>query len=195
MKLLKLRCPLREASKEYPTKLLITKKGHKIGTPLVGSIKINVDGAFFFDIQKAVIRFICRDHGGRVILVGSTMERNVGEPKTIEALVVLRSLQHCASQGITHLIMESDCYLLVEELNSSAAPTSKLGNIILDIRNLLAYFVNCQIQYVNRDCDRTSHQLTRHAWCVKELVLWMGNIPPFFRQSCTDRYVASVTIG
>lgn len=94
----------------------LQQEGTKWEPPPIGSVKLNVDGVLFLDIQKVGIGFICLDHVGKVVLATSIVVGNVGEPETIEALAIFRSLQHCVPQRITHLMLESDCYLLVEEL-------------------------------------------------------------------------------
>lgn len=69
------------------------QKGTNLKPPPIGSFKLNVDGALFFDIQKVCVGFICSDHERRVVLAASIAERNVREPETIEALTFSRSLQ------------------------------------------------------------------------------------------------------
>lgn len=60
-----------------------------------------------------------RDYSSKVIMLASVAESIVASPEAIEALAVLKSLQICTHLGIPNLIIESDCLLLVEELNSS----------------------------------------------------------------------------
>lgn len=49
-------------------------KGIKWEPPPIGSYKVNVDGALIFNIQKARIGFIMRDHEGKVFLAAIIAE-------------------------------------------------------------------------------------------------------------------------
>lgn len=109
----------------------------------------------------------------------------VDNPAIIEALAALRSLQLFMHNGFNNIILESDCLLLVETRRGSL-PCSSLFNTWkynLDIRNLMHYFTSC-IQYASRDLNRAAHKLARNAWHTDDIVLWMGEIPPFLEHSC-----------
>lgn len=70
-------------------------KGIKWEPPSIGSYKVNVDGALFFNIQKARIGFTTHDHEVKVFLAAIIVEWKMDSPETIEALAVLRSFQLC----------------------------------------------------------------------------------------------------
>lgn len=129
-----------------------------------------MDDALFFDTQKVGIGFIVWDQAGKVMLAASVAKKNVDNPAVIEALVALHSFQLCMHNGFTNIILESDCLLLVEEVLSPAAPCSILGNIILDIRNLMQYFTSYCIQYASRDCNRAAHKLACNAWLTNDIL-------------------------
>lgn len=110
--------------------------------PPTGCHKMNVDRALFLELQKSKIGCVIRDHSGKLFLAASLPERDVIDPETIEALALLRSLQLCMHHGFQNLIIESDYSPLVEEVLSREAPSSILGNILLDIRNIFLNFPN-----------------------------------------------------
>lgn len=87
--------------------------------PPEGWFKVNIDVTLFFDIQEACIRATVRDNRGDIMLVASIKEKQVQEPKTIQSLAILRGLQQCLHLGITNLIIESNCQLVVSEIQSS----------------------------------------------------------------------------
>lgn len=80
-------------------------------------------------------------------------------------------------QGFQNLLIESNCNLLVEEVLSPQAPNSILGNIVMDIRNILLHFLNFSLQYCSPECNYAAHYLAKHAWQVDDIVMWMG-VPP-----------------
>lgn len=68
----------------------VSQKYLKWDPPPVDFLKLDVDGAMFFDQQKAGIGF--RDHKGKAVMATSMAERWVANPESIEALAILRSL-------------------------------------------------------------------------------------------------------
>lgn len=54
-------------------------------------------------------------------------------------------IQLCMHLGIFHLVIESDCQLVVKELQSAEVSYSHLGNLFQDIKALMASFQLCNI--------------------------------------------------
>lgn len=48
--------------------------------PPIDFLKLNVDGAVYFDLQKAGVGTIVRDHEGKAIVATSIVEGNVASP-------------------------------------------------------------------------------------------------------------------
>ncbi|XP_035551721.1 uncharacterized protein LOC118349890 [Juglans regia] len=89
-------------------------------TPPEDSLKLNIDGALFFDLNKAGMGAVLRNHMGEILMACSRVESVSLEPEQVEAVALLRGLQLCMSLGIPKLIIESDCLFLVEEVNRSS---------------------------------------------------------------------------
>lgn len=53
-----------------------------------GSFELNVDGALFFDLQKAGIRAMVRDSKGEIIMVASKREDPIQDSAVIEGLAI-----------------------------------------------------------------------------------------------------------
>lgn len=136
---------------------VLKSKAVKWEPPPFDYYELNADEVLFFDFKKSGIRCVVCDHRGKVLLAASLTEKNVPDPKTIEVLAssmaLLRSLQLCMHQGFQNLIIESDCSPLVEEVLSQQAPNSILGNILLDIGNLMLHFLSCKLQYGSWKCN------------------------------------------
>ncbi|XP_042964737.1 uncharacterized protein LOC122298961 [Carya illinoinensis] len=84
--------------------------------PPAGVLKLNIDGAIFSDAHKAGIGAILGDSIGQVLMAVSKIEVDVEEPETVELLAVFRGMKLCVSMGISALVVESDCLLLVQSL-------------------------------------------------------------------------------
>lgn len=59
-------------------------------------LKLNVDGAIFFDHNMAGIEAILRNNKGETIMGAIMLENEFPNPETIESLAILRRLQLCA---------------------------------------------------------------------------------------------------
>lgn len=65
------------------------------------------------------------------MMATSITEPHIAQPKTVEALAILRGLQLCVHQGFNPITIESDCMLVVvEEIAQQQISTCIYGNII-----------------------------------------------------------------
>ncbi|KAF5478189.1 hypothetical protein F2P56_004771 [Juglans regia] len=151
--------------------------------PAVGSLKLNVDGAMFFDRHKAGIGAVLRDDKGDVVLAASKIEYEVNELEDIELLAMFGGIQICANMGIRRLILESARLLMVNEVNASEASFSLLGNLVREVKMLKALFEVCLVQHVDRAGNEVAHKLVRNAWNVENLDMWWENLPEFVIQA------------
>ncbi|KAF5471637.1 hypothetical protein F2P56_008414 [Juglans regia] len=147
--------------------------------PPPGFLKLNVDGAMFADVGKSGIGVVLRDEAGQVVMAATKKEDFVDEPATIELLAVLRGLQFFLSLGIPNLVVESDCLVVVQELQDSQESLSSNGNLIQDVKRLMQLFRNSSVQHVYRDGNGVAHTLARYAWNVDDVQMWWDAVPAF----------------
>lgn len=67
---------------------------------------------------------------------------------------------------ISNLVIESDCLLVLEEINQHERPASVVGNLLVETRELMTGFPGCRIQHRNRMGNRVAHSLARNAWQI-----------------------------
>lgn len=91
----------------------------------------------FFEIQSARVGFVLRDWEGMVIMATSMHEHQATNLADNEAIAILRGIQHYLNQGISNLLVESDCQV-VSELLQLATPNSTIGNFLIDIRDIIS---------------------------------------------------------
>ncbi|CAI9760756.1 unnamed protein product [Fraxinus pennsylvanica] len=152
--------------------------------PPTNFLKLNVDGATFCHLHKAGISVVLRDQAGKVLMTASKRDWEVADPEMIEFLAVLRGLQLIMPMGISHLVIESDCLLVVSQLNDvESITTSPWGSIIADIRRLLFSFMDVTICHVSRLGNGVAHELARHAWEVESIQMWWEGFPDFISQT------------
>lgn len=78
-------------------------------------------------------------------MAASIFEPHVTSQLDIESLAIFHGLQHCLNQRLANIIIKSDCQLEVDELLHFNNPSSVVGNLLIDIKDLLAKFINCNI--------------------------------------------------
>ncbi|KAF5468064.1 hypothetical protein F2P56_012246 [Juglans regia] len=110
---------------------------------VVGFLKLNVNGAMFFNRHKAGIGAVLRDDKGDVGLVW-----------------IRKGLQICANMRTQRLILESDSLLTVNEREASF---SLLGNLVREVKKLKALLEVCLVQHVDRAGNEVAHKLARNA--------------------------------
>ncbi|XP_042939615.1 uncharacterized protein LOC122274667 [Carya illinoinensis] len=146
--------------------------------PPEGFLKLNIDGALFFYQKKARVGPVLRDGRGEVIFAASKIECFIEGPKTIELVAVLRGLQLCIQSGISKLMVESDCKLLVEKLQQeSQQDASHLGNLTFEVKRLMSHLDVRLCKHVSCLDNSVAHKLARMAWNVDDLVVWGESVP------------------
>lgn len=98
--------------------------------PPINFYKLNVDATLFFNLAKVGYGAIVRDWKGETLLAISMADSQTAQPKTVEALAILCGLQLFMHQGFDPLIIESNCFLVVEEISQQQLSQSFYGNII-----------------------------------------------------------------
>lgn len=131
--------------------------------PPIGEYKLNVDGALFFDHQMVSVGAILRNDNGDILLAASMRELTLMQSEHIECLAILKGLQICLQLGISTLIVEFDCLLLVQELQQTGEFGMYLGHILLDIKQMMARFSHISMKFCYRECNGIAHKLAKYA--------------------------------
>ncbi|KAF5469163.1 hypothetical protein F2P56_013257 [Juglans regia] len=147
-----------------------------------GFCKLNIDAALCFYLKKAGVGVVLRDEKENVLMAVSKSEHELHEPELVELLALLRGLQFNLHLGISKVVLESDCLLMVEALATNEDLLSSQSNLLKEVRNLLSHFEQYQVQRVIRGGNQVAHFLAKHAWSVYDLKMWMGSVPSFLHQ-------------
>lgn len=91
-----------------------------------------MDGAIFFDHKKAGVGFILRDTKGNILFAASLVEHETLAQKLL-SLAILKRIQLYLNQGIQNLVVESDCLLVVEEINKVDLTLLAWSNVVREI--------------------------------------------------------------
>ncbi|KAG2701613.1 hypothetical protein I3760_06G053700 [Carya illinoinensis] len=122
--------------------------------PPEGTIKLNVDGANFHKENTAGVGIILRDSEGKF----------------------------CIHLGLQALSIEVEFLLLVKDTTKSEPSSSILGNIVIDIKQLMKGIPNCSIPHINREDNQAAHKLARFARNVENTSVWWDSGPSCIQQ-------------
>lgn len=81
----------------------------------------------------------------RNFLATTKVEQAINAHEDIELLAEFRWLHICSSMGIRKIIIESDCLLMVREIQDAGRSTSMLGNIDAKIKRVQSFFKDYEI--------------------------------------------------
>ncbi|KAL4323175.1 hypothetical protein GQ457_11G026520 [Hibiscus cannabinus] len=106
--------------------------------PPVGSIKVNVDGAFLPSARLGAIGVIARDSSGAVLGGFAKPIPIQGPASTVEVAALFAGLEFAIANDWPSALIESDAAVLVNKLHRPTADLSLLGDMLAPSRALLA---------------------------------------------------------
>ncbi|KAM6543366.1 hypothetical protein CsatB_007813 [Cannabis sativa] len=131
--------------------------------PTAGQLKINVDGAVFEDTNEVGTGFVARGCDGRVIEAFSTISSVSCRPEIAEVLSVKEALSWIKRNNKSHVILETDCILVVQAILSSVSMPSIFGLFVQDCQFILSSLSNVSISHVKRSANKAAHCMARGA--------------------------------
>jgi ribonuclease HI len=129
--------------------------------PPAGSLKCNVDMAYYADKNCYCIAACLRDDRGH--FVKAFAKRYEGKPTIAEAeaLGVLESIKWMQNSYIEESYIETDSLQIVQSINNRPNNTTEFGTIIDSCCSLLALNQNCKVSYMRRQANRVAHDLAQ----------------------------------
>lgn len=84
----------------------------------------------FFNQHKVGVGVILKNEKRDTVMAGSKVEIEVADPGSFELLAIFRGMQLCVNMSISDIILESDCLLMVRELQDAKDSFSMLGKLL-----------------------------------------------------------------
>ncbi|XP_050233018.1 uncharacterized protein LOC126681518 [Mercurialis annua] len=131
--------------------------------PPTGFHKVNFDGAIDMNLKIGAVGFVVSDIAGNIIFVGARRFIGMVIPLIIEALALRTSMEEVLSTGLTVVIFEGDCQVLINAINASSSNDRDVGVVLEDIFNLVSRFSEIRFQYVNHKCNWVAHLVAKRA--------------------------------
>lgn len=112
-----------------------------------------------------------RDHDASLCFTASIRIPYIQNLETMELLALLCGLQLYLTRGITHLLVKSDCQLMVNVCNSGNFQHLQLGINIGEIRRTQHQFHVCSMRHAPREHNVLAHTFARYIWQINDIVV------------------------
>ena len=144
--------------------------------------KINVDAAFWKEELMGAWGFVVRDNLAIAALAGAGHLSTVSDALCAEAHACVEALLAAATQGMQHIILETDSATLVKALQSSEHDLAPGGVLFREAKFILdTMFSSWSVVFVNLSCNSVAHDLARFGRDrdPDHPFLWMHPLPDF----------------
>jgi ribonuclease HI len=123
-------------------------------------LKINVDGAFSDNPKRGGWGFVIRDSRVQVAGAGAGRLEFPQSAVHTEFEACIQALEAAANWGMTRVLLESDCQVLVNALNKADYDRSPIGVLVRDARMMARLnFVSSSFVFSKRECNKVAHAI------------------------------------
>ncbi|PRQ32559.1 putative ribonuclease H-like domain-containing protein [Rosa chinensis] len=147
--------------------------------PATGTLKLNVDGEFLSSIQYGGTGGVLRNDQGDFIAAFSYRAESVLSPLHAELLALKYGLDFLHAMNVTKVVMETDCLVAVQAINSSTEDLSELGALIHDIKGLVGVVGDVTVGFTPRQANRVAHRLASYSFDSNIHLDWFGHALEF----------------
>ncbi|GLT41992.1 hypothetical protein SLA2020_160160 [Shorea laevis] len=132
--------------------------------PALGFTKVNVDGAVFEQQRLHGVGAVAHDSDEEVLTAMICKGQGLLSAEETEACSLQKAIKWVKDLMFDRIVVETDCASIVTAINSDTQTlNSSLGTILLDSKNLMAFFTTCQLQHVRRTRNAVAHELAKWA--------------------------------
>ncbi|XP_065627690.1 uncharacterized protein LOC136066777 [Quercus suber] len=129
-------------------------------------------------MEKSSIGAIIRNERGEVMASMSAIGPRIETSEEAELLACRRSLEFAVDASFTSIMIEADNTNVMQAISSSVANYSFLGNVVDDIRHLMASLQWVKTSKIRRGGNRVAHVLAQHARNLEFDLYWLEDSPP-----------------
>ncbi|XP_071725206.1 uncharacterized protein [Rutidosis leptorrhynchoides] len=127
--------------------------------PPQGTVKVNSDAALFKGSGCWGLGIVLRDHLGKTIFYKSLFEQGIMDILYAEAVALLQGILVALSLDFSHVIVESDALMVVNDALSTGPSFLSCRDVIFKIRSLAKNFISCNFVYVPRTGNLLAHHI------------------------------------
>jgi hypothetical protein len=153
--------------------------------PGPGLIKCNVDASFSEQNSTGATGAVLRDHEGRICGGSAKWYNHCLNALATEAMACRNGMQLAIDRGVTRLLMETDCQVLVQLWNKRAMQRSEVDPHLFQMDELSRGFESFDLCFIYRDCNRLAHECARLVSRENPVDEWLVT-PPGLRDIAHD---------
>ncbi|KAL4298226.1 hypothetical protein GQ457_12G014210 [Hibiscus cannabinus] len=155
--------------------------------PPVGSIKVNVDGAFLPSARLGAIGVIARDSSGAVLGGFAKPIPVQGPASTVEVAALFAGLEFAIANDWPSALVESDAAVLVNKLHRPTVDLSLLGDMLAPSHVLLtANAARLRVGFTPRLANIAAHTLAAWACNNNDVITFSSVCPEFISRIVLD---------
>ena len=99
-------------------------------------------------------------------------------PNIVEAIAAARAITFAQEFGIAEFMLEGDSEVVINSPQSKEASLSSFGHLLETAKSTLVTGKCIASSNVRRTGNKVVHNLVKHVRHVKDLSVWMENVPP-----------------
>ena len=112
------------------------------------------------------------------------------EPLAAKTWAAGQALQFGKEMGFFGIILEGDAKLVVDAINLEANDLSRIGHLVLDVRNLLHDFEQWKVQAMGRHANNVAHCMATFAKNKQMSRMWKGDYLECIREFVLKEFTA-----
>ena len=141
-------------------------------------LKINFDGAVFFESNCSDVGVVIHNHQGLVIASLSQKFSKAFAPLEVKALAATQALEFAVELVIKHAILEGDSLMLILALKNGCVDLSPCGLLLDDVWYRSNFFTQLHYSHVKRKGNKVAHYLAQYVVNVPSFLVWMEDVLP-----------------
>jgi hypothetical protein len=151
--------------------------------PPNGRWKINWDAAIHKEAMQMGVGVIIRDEFGSVVAAQSKLFPFITDPTTADVVAASFAVLLDREVGGRQIILEGDSSVVVSALKEEGSCSRVYGQLVDDIKAVLAHFLIVEIVYVQRDLNKGAHVLAKCA--ISQLLdkVWIKDCPSYIQST------------
>ena len=146
--------------------------------PPSNCLKLNFDGVVFLELGKVGLGVVVHDSQGNAIASLSEWAPLPFSLNIVEAMAVARAMAFAQELGIAEFILEGDLEAVINSLRSKEASFSSFGHLLESTKSTLVSSNCITFSHIRRSGNKIAHNLARHARNVRDLLVWVEDVPP-----------------